>query len=127
VLSLNVPRCGSCMQPNLPPFRGSYTKLSRILKRAPVAPCQSFICCDAKVNFAPYSFAAPTPGLWKEPRALLEPRFAPWGNYPCQDPNNRKFDKKSTFFNEPVPSGVAMSDLSNGIKKPSSKSRETIS
>jgi hypothetical protein len=28
--------------------------------------------------------------------------------------------------NEPVPSGVAMSELSNGIKKHTSKSRETI-
>jgi hypothetical protein len=34
---------------------------------------------------------------------------------------------KSTFFlKEPIPSGVAISELSIGVKKPTSKSRETI-
>jgi hypothetical protein len=32
---------------------------------APVAPCQSYICYYAEVQFAPYSFVAPLPGLQK--------------------------------------------------------------
>jgi hypothetical protein len=43
-----------------------------------------------------------------------------------QGPKNQKFDTKSTLKKEPVPEGVAMSELSNGTKKHTSKSRETI-
>jgi hypothetical protein len=66
------------------------------------------------------------PQLQKELRQLLEPRFAPRANYKRQDPNNKKFD--FILKNEPVPLGVAMSDLSNstGTKKFTSKSCETI-
>jgi hypothetical protein len=57
-----------------------------------------------------------------------EPRFVPCKNYKCQGPKNQKFNTKSTLkkLNEPVLEGVAMSELSNGTKNHTSKSRETI-
>jgi hypothetical protein len=65
-----------------------------------------------------FSFAAPLPGLLNELRLLPEPRFAHRENYYRQGLNNRKFDTKLTLKkNELVPSGVAMPELSNGIKK----------
>jgi hypothetical protein len=54
-------------------------------------------------------------------------RFAHRENYYRQDQINKKFDTKLTLKkNEPFPPGVAMSELSKGIKKHALKSRETI-
>jgi hypothetical protein len=82
-------------------------KATKNLKWAPAAPCQS---CQSLL------------GLQNELRSLPEPRFTHGENYYRQGPNNQKFDTKSTLTKKPVPSGVAMSKLSNGTKKDTSKS-----
>jgi hypothetical protein len=81
----------------------------------PDSPCQSCICCYAKVNFAPSSFA-PTPGLRKEPRPLLEPRCAPMAYYPAKTRIIENSTRNRFFFkeNEPAPSGAAMFVLFDG-------------
>jgi hypothetical protein len=94
---------------------------------AAATPCQSYICCDAEVQFVSPSFAAPLPGLRNELRPLPESRFGHREKLPAPSLNNRKFITKSILKkNEPVPSGVALSELSNSTKKHTSKSHETI-
>jgi hypothetical protein len=63
-----------------------------------------------------------------ELRPLVEPKFTHWANYQRQGPKNKKIRQEIDFIlkNEPVPSVVAMSELSNGTKKHNSKSHETI-
>jgi hypothetical protein len=42
--------------------------LQKFIQKAAAAQCQSYLCCDAEVKFAPYSFVAHTPQYTKHRR-----------------------------------------------------------
>jgi hypothetical protein len=90
-------------------------------------PCQSYICYYAEVQFSQNPLSYPVWGYEMSPGRALSRDSCPAKTTSAKDRKIENLTRNRLFKkNEPAPDRVAMSELSNGTKKHTSKSRETI-